>query len=120
MADKDSCGGCPRLPVWSSPTVLVDGEPAGTAKSTTPALSRHWLRGSLPSDEHESALRLSSPIRRTRTQVRDLQTHRDGNLVEATLESCGPRTWKCHVTALQHYPRANRKEFILAKVDLTK
>jgi hypothetical protein len=32
MASKDSCGGCPRLPVWSSPTVLVKGEPAGTAE----------------------------------------------------------------------------------------
>jgi hypothetical protein len=32
MGYKDSCGGCPRLPVWSSPTVLVNGEPAGTAE----------------------------------------------------------------------------------------
>jgi hypothetical protein len=32
MAYKDSCGGCPRVPVWSSPTVLVNGEPAGTAE----------------------------------------------------------------------------------------
>jgi hypothetical protein len=30
MSLKDSCGGCPRVPVWSSPTVLVRGEPAGT------------------------------------------------------------------------------------------
>ena len=30
MSYKDSCGGCPRLPVWSSPKVLVNGEPAGT------------------------------------------------------------------------------------------
>ena len=28
----ESCGGCPRLPVWSSPTVLIKGEPAGTAE----------------------------------------------------------------------------------------
>jgi hypothetical protein len=32
MSSKQSCGGCPRLPIWSSPTVLVDGEPAGTAE----------------------------------------------------------------------------------------
>ena len=32
MSLKDSCGGCPRLPVWSNPTVLVRGEPAGTAE----------------------------------------------------------------------------------------
>jgi hypothetical protein len=32
MAYKDSCGGCPRMPVWSSPTVLVNGEPAGTVR----------------------------------------------------------------------------------------
>ena len=31
MGLKDSCGGCPRLPVWSNPTVLAKGEPAGTA-----------------------------------------------------------------------------------------
>jgi len=31
MGSKESCGGCPRLPVWSSPMVLVNGEPAGTA-----------------------------------------------------------------------------------------
>ena len=30
MSYKDSCGGCPRIPVWSSPKVLVKGEPAGT------------------------------------------------------------------------------------------
>jgi Metallo-peptidase family M12 len=30
MSYKDSCGGCPRLPVWSSPNVTVNGEPAGT------------------------------------------------------------------------------------------
>src|SRR5262249_5000683 len=30
MSYKESCGGCPRLPVWSSPNVLIKGEPAGT------------------------------------------------------------------------------------------
>jgi hypothetical protein len=30
MSYKQSCGGCPRLPVWSSPHVQVKGEPAGT------------------------------------------------------------------------------------------
>jgi len=32
MSYKVSCGGCPRLPVWSSPNVLVKGEAAGTAE----------------------------------------------------------------------------------------
>jgi hypothetical protein len=32
MSYKESCGGCPRLPVWSNPKVLVRGEPAGTAE----------------------------------------------------------------------------------------
>jgi hypothetical protein len=32
MSYKKSCGGCPRLPVWSSPKVLVNGEVAGTAE----------------------------------------------------------------------------------------
>ena len=32
MSYKESCGGCPRLPVWSSPTILVKGEAAGTAE----------------------------------------------------------------------------------------
>ncbi len=31
MSSKESCGGCPRVPVWSSPTVLIKGEVAGTA-----------------------------------------------------------------------------------------
>jgi hypothetical protein len=30
MSYKDSCGGCPRIPVWSNPKVLVKGEVAGT------------------------------------------------------------------------------------------
>jgi hypothetical protein len=30
MSYKDSCGGCPRIPVWSSPKVMIKGEPAGT------------------------------------------------------------------------------------------
>ena len=30
MSYKESCGGCPRLPVWSSPKVMIMGEPAGT------------------------------------------------------------------------------------------
>jgi metallopeptidase family M12-like protein len=30
MSYKDSCGGCPRIPVWSSPKILIKGEPAGT------------------------------------------------------------------------------------------
>ena len=29
MSYKESCGGCPRLPVWSSPKVVVDGTVAG-------------------------------------------------------------------------------------------
>jgi hypothetical protein len=32
MSYKESCGGCPRLPVWSSPLIKVRGEPAGTAE----------------------------------------------------------------------------------------
>jgi hypothetical protein len=30
MSYRESCGGCPRLPVWSSPALTVRGEPAGT------------------------------------------------------------------------------------------
>ena len=32
MSAKESCGGCPRIPVWSNPTVLIKGDPAGTAE----------------------------------------------------------------------------------------
>jgi metallopeptidase family M12-like protein len=32
MSYKDSCGGCPRLPVWSSPLIKVKGEIAGSAE----------------------------------------------------------------------------------------
>ena len=31
MGSKENCGGCPRIPVWSSPTLLVNGKPAGSA-----------------------------------------------------------------------------------------
>jgi hypothetical protein len=30
MSYRESCGGCPRVPVWSSPKVWVEGDPAGT------------------------------------------------------------------------------------------
>jgi hypothetical protein len=30
MSYRESCGGCPRLPVWSSPVLKVRGETAGT------------------------------------------------------------------------------------------
>ena len=30
MSYRESCGGCPRLPIWSSPRVTVRGEVAGT------------------------------------------------------------------------------------------
>jgi len=30
MSYKDACGGCPRIPVWSNPKVLIKGEVAGT------------------------------------------------------------------------------------------
>jgi peptidyl-Asp metalloendopeptidase len=30
MSYRESCGGCRRLPVWSNPRVLIDGERAGT------------------------------------------------------------------------------------------
>lgn len=32
MSYKESCGGCLRLPVWSSPKVMIRGEVAGTAE----------------------------------------------------------------------------------------
>jgi Metallo-peptidase family M12 len=31
MSYKESCDGCPRVPVWSNPKVLIKGEPAGTS-----------------------------------------------------------------------------------------
>jgi hypothetical protein len=31
MSYKANCGGCPRLPVWSNPYVLIRGVPAGSA-----------------------------------------------------------------------------------------
>lgn len=33
MSYKESCEGCPRLPVWSSPDVMIKGVPAGDATS---------------------------------------------------------------------------------------
>jgi hypothetical protein len=31
MSQRESCGGCARQPIWSSPNVMVDGVPAGTS-----------------------------------------------------------------------------------------
>jgi hypothetical protein len=31
MGSKESCGGCPRIPYWSNPSVRYRGEPTGTA-----------------------------------------------------------------------------------------
>lgn len=33
MAYKDTCGGCPRVPIWSSSTIMVRGVPAGDPES---------------------------------------------------------------------------------------
>lgn len=33
MGYKDSCDGCPRIPVWSSPAIKIKGAPAGDAMS---------------------------------------------------------------------------------------
>lgn len=33
MSYKDSCDGCPRIPIWSNPNVLVNGVPAGDSDS---------------------------------------------------------------------------------------
>jgi hypothetical protein len=33
MSYKDSCDGCPRIPVWSSPAIRIKGVPAGDATS---------------------------------------------------------------------------------------
>ena len=33
MSYKSSCGGCPRLAVWSNPTIKIQGEPAGTTQA---------------------------------------------------------------------------------------
>lgn len=33
MSYKDSCDGCPRIPVWSSPSIKIKGVPAGDAAS---------------------------------------------------------------------------------------
>jgi Metallo-peptidase family M12 len=32
MSYRESCAGCPRMPVWSNPRIMIKGEPAGTAE----------------------------------------------------------------------------------------
>jgi hypothetical protein len=32
MSYKESCGGCPRLPVWSNPKIQINGDVAGTSE----------------------------------------------------------------------------------------
>jgi hypothetical protein len=34
MSLRESCSGCPRLPIWSGPKVMVDGVPAGNAETS--------------------------------------------------------------------------------------
>ena len=31
MSYQEGCGGCPRIPYWSNPRILYQGEPTGTA-----------------------------------------------------------------------------------------
>ncbi len=33
MSYKESCDGCPRVPVWSNPAIKIHGEPAGDDKA---------------------------------------------------------------------------------------
>ena len=33
MSYKESCGGCPRIPYWSNPRIMYNGEPTGTDAS---------------------------------------------------------------------------------------
>ncbi len=40
MSYKDSCDGCPRRPIWSSPDVKVDGVPAGDAETNNAKVIR--------------------------------------------------------------------------------
>jgi hypothetical protein len=40
MSYKDSCDGCPRRPIWSSPGVKVDGVAAGDAETNNAKVIR--------------------------------------------------------------------------------
>jgi hypothetical protein len=60
MSYKQSCGGCPRLPVWSSPNVLVKGDPPERPTPTTPVSSPSRPRESPPSDRAGSGRRTQS------------------------------------------------------------
>jgi hypothetical protein len=33
MSYKDSCGGCPRIPYWSNPRIVYEGDATGTDAS---------------------------------------------------------------------------------------
>jgi hypothetical protein len=33
MSYKEGCGGCPRIPHWSNPRIMHNGEPTGTARN---------------------------------------------------------------------------------------
>ncbi len=37
MSLRESCSGCPRLPIWSGPNVMVNEEPAGNAETSDTA-----------------------------------------------------------------------------------
>jgi hypothetical protein len=50
LSYEDSCDGCPRRPIWSSPDVKVDGVAAGDAETNN---AKSQTRRSLP---HSSAV----------------------------------------------------------------
>ena len=44
MSYEESCGGCPRLPVWSNPEVSVRGTPAGDARANNARVLREGAK----------------------------------------------------------------------------
>ncbi len=68
MSLRESCGGCPRLPVWSSPKVMINGEPAGTpeldnARVIAEQAARVAAFRESPAEQQDRTKREEGPLR---------------------------------------------------------
>ena len=90
MSYKESCGGCPRLPVWSSPKLMVKGEPAGTPEQDNARVIPRRRQGSL----HSGNRRPASNGWRCPTQPKELRLSSAASLNELIH---GRSTFRCQV-----------------------
>jgi hypothetical protein len=63
MSYKESCGGCPRMPIWSSPNLTIRGDLAGTAnEDNARVIAEHAARITYFRASRRSQLLSSAPV----------------------------------------------------------